>query len=767
MLLRPISNHPHTSKIDADSEAASSMRASVLSRGLALREHGPSASMARDDRNVQSSANSVRSVARSTVSRATTSTVPASQFRRVGKEPGSGISPAKRLANHVRAKDKAKERPDSKLTPSIVEPEGDEYVDEGESEYGYREREGEYDHESDDADSDRGEQDDRMSLTEQDIEESKHSRLHPQSTQTPVKKVLITRASLASVKSAAGTPTNDSRLKSSSASIKSQSTLRSNAFSPTSSLTRPNSRGSTRSSRLNVTTGTGPRARPISRPVSRLSATSTSVGGSTKGSSRPTSSISTSTTDTMSTFCTATNGSTISTPTPTRSRRPSATSSVLLPTQRSSSGSSSVQERARKLSGASVTSIASNAGSIRSKTPAGTRGKRTASSGTESGKLGSSPAKVSPQPIHASTSKSSVTSTISTGSKKPLPVGTLGRKSIVEKKSMESITPRPVPIPVVPVPVPRLPTQAKEEEPKFSHGMLEKENVAAIEQGASELSAPPSSSGSAGTIRLKTVSNTANEHKKTNSSASTSSVATLKRKASTETIKTLKSSITDTVTTTAIAPRPVSKALPPPPSEVTQSPLTTHSPLSYEPTSIEHVLSEYVPRGATLDVGIPCIISSKRKRFKAYARYIGEVEGEAGPWVGVEVPMPIGDNWGDNDNMNRFADDRQWHDGSWGGIRYFEVGSMGSEMDYGDDRASRRRRLDVSGGSLSESYFVRADGKGLLKREGDQLSITSDRMKRMRSASPAVSDMSGTESRGLFVRPSQVLYVVDAVGADL
>jgi hypothetical protein len=129
--------------------------------------------------------------------------------------------------------------------------------------------------------------------------------------------------------------------------------------------------------------------------------------------------------------------------------------------------------------------------------------------------------------------------------------------------------------------------------------------------------------------------------------------------------------------------------------------------------------------------------------------------------------MPIGDNWGDTDNMSKFTDERQWHDGSWGGIRYFEIGSMGSEMDYADDRAPRRRRLDGSSGSFGDSLYGKGDSKGILKREGDQLSITSDRMKRMRSASPAVSDMSGTESRGLFVRPSQVIYVVDAVGADL
>ncbi|KXN84932.1 hypothetical protein AN958_11915 [Leucoagaricus sp. SymC.cos] len=60
------------------------------------------------------------------------------------------------------------------------------------------------------------------------------------------------------------------------------------------------------------------------------------------------------------------------------------------------------------------------------------------------------------------------------------------------------------------------------------------------------------------------------------------------------------------------------------------------------------------------------------------------------------------------------------------------------------------------------SWTVTKDTKSL-KREGDQLSMSIERMKRMRSASPAVSDSSGAESRGLFVRPQQVLYVVDAV----
>lgn len=153
-----------------------------------------------------------------------------------------------------------------------------------------------------------------------------------------------------------------------------------------------------------------------------------------------------------------------------------------------------------------------------------------------------------------------------------------------------------------------------------------------------------------------------------------------------------------------------------------------------------------MPQGVTLDIGIPCIITSNRAKFRALARYIGEVEGERGPWVGVEVP--VGESW-----ASERLEGRPWHDGTWGGVRYFDVGSS-PEWDAVEERAMRaRRRLELSsfGGSSS------------MKREGDVLSL-SQRSKRFRSESPAVSDVSLTESRGLFVRPQQVLYVVDAVG---
>lgn len=150
-------------------------------------------------------------------------------------------------------------------------------------------------------------------------------------------------------------------------------------------------------------------------------------------------------------------------------------------------------------------------------------------------------------------------------------------------------------------------------------------------------------------------------------------------------------------------------------------------------------------RGVSLRVGIPCLITSKRAKYKAFARYIGEVYGEQGPWVGVEIP--VSESWG-NDRLGG----QQWNDGSIAGIRYFELNHGATPWDDSDERAMRRRRI--------ESVLMQAGQGG--KRDVDTMSINHDRL-RMRSASPAMSDMSTNESRGLFVRPSDVIYVFDAV----
>ncbi|KAJ3506493.1 hypothetical protein NLJ89_g6840 [Agrocybe chaxingu] len=304
LLLRPISSHPHTSKVDPESDVASSMRVSVLSRNLPTRSVASSV-RDRDRERAQSSASSVRSLARSTTeSVASNSTVSATPRRRVaaGDASGPGMSPAKRLANEVRAgrgpgildKDEDHDRPDSKLTPSasyvsletvssvapsIVEPRGDdrysmnedgEYAD-GEEGYsaeeedvtdeGYQE-DMDVDHKEGDSilgderseyglrdTEDRAQEDspDGDAQTESDMYENAREELDPTSSRssvtssrvlkgkgtenpsTPVKKTLITRASLASVQSkksalpSSTSPTNSTpgaaRLKSSSASV--------------------------------------------------------------------------------------------------------------------------------------------------------------------------------------------------------------------------------------------------------------------------------------------------------------------------------------------------------------------------------------------------------------------------------------------------------------------------------------------------------------------------------------------------------------------
>ncbi|KAJ7060816.1 hypothetical protein C8F01DRAFT_1220056 [Mycena amicta] len=241
------------------------------------------------------------------------------------------------------------------------------------------------------------------------------------------------------------------------------------------------------------------------------------------------------------------------------------------------------------------------------------------------------------------------------------------------------------------------------------------------------------------------------EHRKTETSASTLRV---KRRGSGDTVATITKDLP-----AIVAPKAASSSSS---SSATKSQSTTKTKtVPQRPVPAPGTLKDLPstsPRGAMLEIGIPCIISTKRKRFKAFARYIGEVEGEAGPWVGVEVPASTAD---------AMPDSRQWHDGSWAGIRYFEISANNeSEADYGygDDGRERmnvrRRRLEASAG---ESMFG-GTIKGV-KRQGDS-QLAGSRVKRIRSASPAVSDAGG-EARGLFVRPSAVLYVVDAVGADL
>ncbi|KAF5343020.1 hypothetical protein D9757_014611 [Collybiopsis confluens] len=92
-----------------------------------------------------------------------------------------------------------------------------------------------------------------------------------------------------------------------------------------------------------------------------------------------------------------------------------------------------------------------------------------------------------------------------------------------------------------------------------------------------------------------------------------------------------------------------------------------------------------------------------------------------------------------------------------------------------DPVTTRRRRVDRE----IPSAFTKGTKRRVDQWSGDSQStsryntMSSKRMRMgmgVRSTSPSMSDggygMGATESRGLFVRPQQVLYVVDAIDGD-
>ena len=81
------------------------------------------------------------------------------------------------------------------------------------------------------------------------------------------------------------------------------------------------------------------------------------------------------------------------------------------------------------------------------------------------------------------------------------------------------------------------------------------------------------------------------------------------------------------------------------------------------------------------------MISSKRSWFKAFTRYIGEVEGETGPWIGIEVL--VDESWGAD-----MLEDRNWNDGTHAGIRNLEISSSASPSIIDESKGCASRQDD-------------------------------------------------------------------------
>lgn len=719
---RPISSHPHTSRIDADSEVASSMRVSVLSRNLASRHGGT-----KDSTSVHSSASSTRSASSTTSSSSAASTSSAASDSTVGKFSrtdtiNTAMSPARRLVQATRARDAAaaaaisKERPDSKLTPDTLpissqdtssislSPQVDD--SKGVSETGAA---------PGDAVS--------TAVLDAPAESVRSSPL-------PTKKVVITRASLASMSSRSpGSPSPSSRnvKATSAASIRSQAAstaARKSAASRQSGVSsRPVSRSSTQTSSAST----------LSRVSTARSSTATNTASTTTSSvSRPASAVSTASSSTTSsvhphrvstmtiesakTYKTASSRFSSTSPQP-RSRK----SSVASTSSARTAGQPPITTsggRIRKVSGASVHSVSSTAGSAYGSVK---------SSGSRTQRQAPPPPVPPIDPTKLSPSSASTRSTVSvrsvrstTSIKKTPTVPRSNRTSAVDR------SPRISPASSMPVSPVELRASSAEEN---------KENEGNSDEG--EIS-------SSTTIKagMLVESDTNMEHKKSDSTVSTGSNATIKKKKSNETIVTPDVATTNMSSTSRSSGDGDGDGLPDRSTllDKPQPPLPT---VQVELDKPQQPNVNAPPRGVALEIGIPCIVSCKRKRFKAYARYIGEVQGEYGPWVGVEVPIPLGESWTDRD-LDLGWQGTQWNDGTWDGIRYFDIGNG---MMYGG-----HRRGAVDWEYSYDDKATRKKGAGLV-----------DKMKRVRSASPAVSDASGSESRGLFVRPQQILYVVDAV----
>lgn len=113
-----------------------------------------------------------------------------------------------------------------------------------------------------------------------------------------------------------------------------------------------------------------------------------------------------------------------------------------------------------------------------------------------------------------------------------------------------------------------------------------------------------------------------------------------------------------------------------------------------------------------------------------------------GSWVGVEIPNPP------SSNGTGAGEEKEWwtEDGTFKGVRYFEI----SAEDPDEFRSSS--------GMMSSSMFSQRGNKRI---GGDRDTI------RRRRGSVSTAAGAGRRGKGLFVRPQQVLYVVDAVDGDL
>jgi hypothetical protein len=174
-----------------------------------------------------------------------------------------------------------------------------------------------------------------------------------------------------------------------------------------------------------------------------------------------------------------------------------------------------------------------------------------------------------------------------------------------------------------------------------------------------------------------------------------------------------------------------------------------------------------------LAMGIPCIVApavreGKAARFRAIVKYIGPLHEERGTkspqvlFIGIEVPLPL--PAGIDENLYDF------HDGSHRGIQYFAIGHDRTEksMQLPHKPEQEERRLRLERMLRRDPTYATFEGRSLIHLSTLEPDVdlskaaTSDRSTKRRK------DLTGQRkdsdeavmSRGLFVKPHEVLWVV-------
>ncbi|GAA5904309.1 uncharacterized protein JCM6883_006443 [Sporobolomyces salmoneus] len=150
------------------------------------------------------------------------------------------------------------------------------------------------------------------------------------------------------------------------------------------------------------------------------------------------------------------------------------------------------------------------------------------------------------------------------------------------------------------------------------------------------------------------------------------------------------------------------------------------------------------PPGTSLLSGIPCIVTVKGTRpirMRAMVRYLGSLVGETGQWVGVEIP---------EDTIPVEAKKLSWNDGKKGEVEYFSL-----------TPPSAPASTSTSAPSTSPSSPIPSDPPAAtVPTRNDSLQPpTIGRQPRRRSTS-AEPPLPTGPTKGLFVRPSQIVYVL-------